>query len=265
MSGKRKYIDDSENAPEGRLGQLLKNGLPIPAFFDEFPLVLSALNAGQTIHVERIPNKDIRNILATSFRLLPMDYNAADKSWRLQKDIRSINNFLLKKLLEEGHIKQPNELNAAEVVACKASKVVLEMLTQFPTLKTEILTILESLLSGTIIDTKEIENHDIQEHLTNLFIAFQLKLQDASDECNEGDSGYSLPSRRSQEYKIAKKAIKLVMKSLKKFRDNAENSTASIKSEEIDGSDDIKTPTWYEVFFILILYPLRLSYFMYSP
>lgn len=232
----RKYTEQQRSY----FSALLSSGiLTFPSLFEDFPAMISTIDSGQAVNINKISDKKKASILNRIFSCLPL-VNDPNHGWYYNnsKTGEKVSSIILKKLLEEKVIKQPKVLNQSELLASqKAPLALLELFSKFPELLNEIPTLLSSLLDGKAIDVEDIENEDVRDGLESLFKSLDLAF----------DSGYVLPSDSRRAIAIeALESLKGLIVSHEQFLsdmevgDDRSVSDNSLKSsEEEDGEDDV--------------------------
>jgi len=221
---------------------LLSKGILIfPNLIDELPLLCHSFNEGDTVNLDKISNVEYRDYLKEIFKHLPVELSQHG-GLALRKDVKSLNNFLLSILINDGAIIQPNNLSEMQSLAFDAAKVIIDILKFSKELQSEVVGLLEALLDDTIINLQSIENIDVQELIEKLFKKLRLSYnEDVGVSGSDDESiepGYFIPNNDERNGHIIRDAIQLILQSM-----DHESSSCRRYDDERDLGDMALTST----------------------
>lgn len=141
--------------------------LECPGLMDELPQMLSAIDAGEYINVDRISDPRKRDHVRAVFGCLPLQKN---DEWGWHKtSAASIRGLMLNTLMKLGKINEPKNMSQAEQMSSRSSPLILlSMLKQFPSLLQELPVLLEQILGGNHVQLQDIGDEDLIEALERL-------------------------------------------------------------------------------------------------
>lgn len=188
---KDKHRDKDDREKEHQLASFLNHALlTYPSkFLNDFPLMVNALDSGESVNIDSISDPSFRAILNQIMRCLPLEHSYEFGFYR-KENTKPIGGNILKQLLDAGCIRQPTELNSSERLASQhVPLVVLNLLASFPALKGDMMGLLTNLKSGNAVQLEDIENDGIREGLEKLFKGLELVYSSRS-------GSYELPEGR---------------------------------------------------------------------
>jgi hypothetical protein len=154
-----------------------------PKLLEDFPQMMSALDAGEFVNIHAIRDESLRNALVQVFQRLPVEMEPG-RGFYKSKAVKSIGGFLLMDLLDQKVIKQPTKLSTAQM--SNGPVLMLSLLSEFPDQKREIVDVMRRLVKKKRLDYPEEfggknNNKNLQEQLCRVFIAFGARKEEEED------------------------------------------------------------------------------------
>ena len=164
--------------------------LQFPELFNDIPMIMASLDAGQIISPASLDNKPLGIYLEKLLRHLPLKY-LERQGWCKEKDspITSISGYILNELLLLKSIVQPSDLTPSQLLASRSAPAILrDAVTKYPDLKNDIPGLLSSLSDGGSIQLMGMENREVGEILGGLLTSLGVKVCESDDEDDEEGS-----------------------------------------------------------------------------
>lgn len=174
-----------------KLSNVLSWGLlQFPELFNDIPMIMASLDAGQIISPASLDNKPLGIYLEKLLRLLPLKY-LERQGWCKEKDspITSISGYILNELLLAKSIVQPSDLTPSQLLASRSAPAILrDAVTKYPDLKNDIPVLLSSLSDGGSVQLTGMENIEVSKILGGLLTSLGVKVCESDDENDEEGS-----------------------------------------------------------------------------
>ena len=174
-----------------KLSNVLSWGLlQFPELFNDIPMIMASLDAGQIISPASLDNKPLGIYLEKLLRHLPLKY-LERQGWCKEKDspITSISGYILNELLLAKSIVQPSDLTPSQLLASRSAPAILrDAVTKYPDLKNDIPVLLSSLSDGGSVQLTGMENREVSKILGGLLTSLGVKVCESDDENDEEGS-----------------------------------------------------------------------------
>ena len=164
--------------------------LQFPELFNDIPMIMASLDAGQIISPTSLGNKALGRYLEQLLRHLPLKH-LERQGWCKEKDspIISISGYILNELLLAKSIVQPSDLTPSQLLASRSAPAVLrDAVIKYPDLKNDIPALLSNLSEGGSIQLGGMENEEVSEILGGLLTSLGVKVCESDDENDEDGS-----------------------------------------------------------------------------
>ena len=164
--------------------------LQFPELFNDIPMIMASLDAGQIISPASLDNKPLGIYLEKLLRHLPLKY-LERQGWCKEKDspITSISGYILNELLLLKSIVQPSDLTPSQLLASRSAPAILrDAVTKYPDLKNDIPVLLSSLSDGGSVQLTGMENREVSKILGGLLTSLGVKVCESDDEDDEEGS-----------------------------------------------------------------------------
>ena len=180
---------------EKSLHRLISQGLlQYPELNTELSSLILAIDRGKEVIVDATSVDGPSRFLSELFESLPLVRKAGDR-WALRDGSHSVGKHILTHLLKCGSIIQPTDLSPSQIISTRAIDTVLPLFVEFPTLKTEMILLLEKFLAGEGVSVRGISNETIKAGITSFFIA--LGSESLTDDPLEFCDEFACPSSAS--------------------------------------------------------------------